>query len=109
MLLAVLLVVAGCAAPVASPANLADAKRDVTAYVESGRYDADQLAQLIRRLPEGTTEFMCHPGFCTGELRGAPTRLKESRRQELDALTSLAVRTALKDANVILGNYRKLQ
>jgi predicted secreted acid phosphatase len=49
--LAVLLVAAGCAAPVASnhlagapPANLADAKRDVTAYVESGRYDADLAA-----------------------------------------------------------------
>ena len=47
-----------------------------------------ELAQLIRDLPEGTTEFMCHPGFCTAELRAARTRLKESRRRELDALTS---------------------
>jgi predicted glycoside hydrolase/deacetylase ChbG (UPF0249 family) len=74
----------------------------------TGRYDALELAKLIRRLPEGSTEFMCHPGFCTDELRGARTRLKESRRQELDALTSSQVRAALEQSNVTLGNYRDL-
>jgi len=73
----------------------------------TGRYDAVALAKLIRGLPEGSTEFMCHPGFCTEELRGARTRLKESRKQELDALTSTQVRAALEEANVTLGNYRE--
>ena len=45
----------------------------------TGRYNAAELAQLIRALPEGSTEFMCHPGICGDELRGARTRLKESR------------------------------
>jgi chitin disaccharide deacetylase len=74
----------------------------------TGRYDAAELAQLIRDLPEGVTEFMCHPGFCTEELQAARTRLKESRRRELDALTSPEVRRALEEAGVKLSGYREL-
>jgi predicted glycoside hydrolase/deacetylase ChbG (UPF0249 family) len=75
----------------------------------TGRYDARELAALIRSLPEGVTEFMCHPGFCTEELRKARTRLKESRRRELDALTSAEVRAALEESNVQLARYRDIQ
>ncbi len=75
----------------------------------TGRYDAAELARLIRRLPEGITEFMCHPGFCTAELRAARTRLKESRRRELDALTSAQVRTALEESNVTLTRYAEIR
>jgi len=75
----------------------------------TGRYDARELAALIRSLPEGVTEFMCHPGFCTDELRNAQTRLKESRRRELDALTSAEVRAALEESNVKLARYRDIR
>lgn len=71
----------------------------------TGRYDAAELAALIRSLPEGVTEFMCHPGFCTDELRATRTRLKESRRRELDALTSPEVRAALEESKVKLTRY----
>jgi len=74
----------------------------------TGRYRAAELSKLIRGLPEGITEFMCHPGFCTDELRGARTRLKESRRQELDALTSAEVRKAIAESGVKLVRYRDL-
>jgi chitin disaccharide deacetylase len=74
----------------------------------TGRYTAEDLARLIRALPDGSTEFMCHPGICGGELRGARTRLKESREQELRALTSPEVRSALAEAGVKLVNYRGL-
>jgi predicted glycoside hydrolase/deacetylase ChbG (UPF0249 family) len=74
-------------------------------FALTGRYDAARLAKLIRRLPEGITEFMCHPGFCTDELESAPTRLKQSRRQELDALTSPEVRAALAESGVILTRF----
>jgi chitin disaccharide deacetylase len=70
--------------------------------------DAASLSNLIRHLPEGTTEFMCHPGLCTDELRAARTRLKESRRRELDALTSPEVRAALQESAVKLTRYRDL-
>ncbi len=77
-------------------------------FALTGRYDAARLAKLIRRLPDGVTEFMCHPGFCGDELAAARTRLKESRRQELDALTSPEVRIALLESNVTLSRYADL-
>jgi predicted glycoside hydrolase/deacetylase ChbG (UPF0249 family) len=77
-------------------------------FAITGRYDAARLAKLIRRLPEGLTEFMCHPGFCTAELERAHTRLKASRRRELDALTSAEVRAALEESNVVLTRYAAL-
>ena len=54
----------------------------------TGNYDAASIggADSIA-LPEGSTEFMCHPGR-TAARSSAPagTRLKESREQELRAL-----------------------
>ncbi len=74
----------------------------------TGNYDAARLAKLIRSLPEGSTEFMCHPGRCGEELRAARTRLKESREQELRALTSPEVREALVQGNVRLAAFPHL-
>jgi chitin disaccharide deacetylase len=74
----------------------------------TGSYDAAELAKLIRGLPQGTTEFMCHPGFCTDELRGVRTRLKESRVQELNALVSPEARKAVEESRVRLVRYRDL-
>jgi chitin disaccharide deacetylase len=74
----------------------------------TGKYRSGDLAALIRALPEGTTEFMCHPGRCGDELREARTRLKDSREIELKALTSPEVRQALVDAGVELASYRDL-
>jgi chitin disaccharide deacetylase len=75
----------------------------------TGNYDAGELARLIRQLPEGVTEFMCHPGFCTEELQAARTRLKESRRRELDALTSAEVRAAIQESGVTLARYEEIR
>jgi len=74
----------------------------------TGRYSAAELAQLIRALPEGSTEFMCHPGICGDELRAASSRLKESRERELRALTSPEVRAALAESGIELVSYRNL-
>ena len=74
----------------------------------TGRYTAAELAALIRALPEGSTEFMCHPGRCGEELRAARTRLKDSREEELRALKSPEVRSALKESGVALCSYREL-
>lgn len=77
-------------------------------FVWTGNYDAADLIRLIRNLPEGSTEFMCHPGILGEELRVAQTRLKESRQQELRALTDIRVREALNENGVVLSNYRHL-
>jgi predicted glycoside hydrolase/deacetylase ChbG (UPF0249 family) len=74
----------------------------------TGRFDAASLVELIRALPDGSTEFMCHPGRCSDELRAARTRLKESREQELRALIAPEVRDALRETGVELTTYRKL-
>jgi predicted glycoside hydrolase/deacetylase ChbG (UPF0249 family) len=74
----------------------------------TGRFRAGELAALIRGLPEGSTEFMCHPGRCTDELMGCATRLKQSREMELEALTSPEVRRAIEDSGVQLVRYRDL-
>ncbi|HXM40033.1 MAG TPA: ChbG/HpnK family deacetylase [Bryobacteraceae bacterium] len=74
----------------------------------TGRFRAPELAQLIRELPEGVTEFMCHPGYCGDDLRRAHTRLKESREREMEALAAPEVRAALAEAGVELVNYRML-
>jgi predicted glycoside hydrolase/deacetylase ChbG (UPF0249 family) len=75
----------------------------------TGRYRSGDLVQLIRALPEGVTEFMCHPGRLGDELRAARTRLKESREEELRALTAPEVRAALADARVSLTTFRDLR
>ncbi len=74
----------------------------------TGDYTTRDVVALIHALPEGSTEFMCHPGRCTDELRSAKTRLKESRERELQALTSKDVRAALSEVRVELANYRSL-
>jgi chitin disaccharide deacetylase len=75
----------------------------------TGKFDASDVAALIRSLPEGSTEFMCHPGVCTVELRAQRTRLKESREAELRALTSPEVRDALRESGVELATFSSLE
>jgi predicted glycoside hydrolase/deacetylase ChbG (UPF0249 family) len=65
------------------------------------------LIDLLERLPEGLTEFMCHPGKLGPELRAAATRLKESREIELAALVSPEVRSAIDRRGIELVNYRR--
>jgi predicted glycoside hydrolase/deacetylase ChbG (UPF0249 family) len=74
----------------------------------TGRLDTEALVDLIRRLPEGSTELMCHPGYARAELGAARTRLKESRELELKALKSPEVRRAIQVSGTRLVNYRSL-
>lgn len=74
----------------------------------TGRFRAAQLVQLFGVLPEGSTELMCHPGRCGPDLRNAPTRLKESRQHELEALIAPEVREALGQNSIQLVSYRDL-
>lgn len=74
----------------------------------TGRFRTDELIQLIRGLPDGLTELMCHPGRCRDDLRKARTRLKESREQELQALIAPETKEALTACGVRAVNYRIL-
>jgi predicted glycoside hydrolase/deacetylase ChbG (UPF0249 family) len=74
----------------------------------TGHLRTQELIQLLSQLPPGSTEFMTHPGHCTGELRGSPTRLKESREAELNALTAPQTKAAIETLGIRLANYRCL-
>lgn len=73
----------------------------------TGRLSAENVVHLLRNLPEGYTEFMVHPGYCTDELRAARTRLKESREAELRALTDPRVKEALREYGIELTPYSR--
>ena len=75
----------------------------------TGRLRTAELVQLLELVPEGTTELMCHPGRCGAALRQAPTRLKESREEELEALMSAEARAALERNGIDLVNYEGLE
>jgi predicted glycoside hydrolase/deacetylase ChbG (UPF0249 family) len=77
-------------------------------FALTGYLDEARLLELIERLPEGSTELMCHPGFCRDQLKASRTRLKESREIELRALTSERVRSALGARGIRLVNYGEL-
>jgi predicted glycoside hydrolase/deacetylase ChbG (UPF0249 family) len=75
----------------------------------TGRFRTVELVELLAALPEGSTELMCHPGRCGEALRHAPTRLKESREHELEALVAPEVRQALERNRIELVSYGGLE
>ncbi len=52
----------------------------------TGSMKAETLRQIIKAIPEGIWELVCHPGYCDSSLRAAGTRLLESREIEREAL-----------------------
>jgi len=58
----------------------------------TGSLTEASFAAALESLRDGTTEFMCHPGYLGPELTNAATRLKQSRVLELEALVSPRIR-----------------
>jgi chitin disaccharide deacetylase len=74
----------------------------------TGLLDAEAIACVLARLPEGTTELMCHPAVYDEELERADTRLKQSRSRELDALIDPHVLRCIGEQGVQLISFREL-
>jgi hopanoid biosynthesis associated protein HpnK len=74
----------------------------------TGKLDQRMLVQILRALPEGTWELVCHPGYSDGELRAAGTRLTTSREIELTALTAQETKEVLKRQKIELISYAEL-
>lgn len=74
----------------------------------TGHLKSEALQHLIKTLPDGTSEIMCHPGVCDAELEQSSTRLKKQREAELDALTDPAILQTIQEQNVHLVPYREL-
>jgi predicted glycoside hydrolase/deacetylase ChbG (UPF0249 family) len=76
-----------------------------TGFGITGTLNGESLVETLESLPPGLTEFMCHPGRLGAELRGAATRLKESREIELTALLSPETRRIIEQRGIELVNY----
>jgi hopanoid biosynthesis associated protein HpnK len=74
----------------------------------TGALDGQLLTRIIERLPEGTWELVCHPGYNDAQLQAARTRLRESRAQELQLLTAPATLELLTRHSIGLISYRQL-
>jgi predicted glycoside hydrolase/deacetylase ChbG (UPF0249 family) len=74
----------------------------------TGVLDLDLFATIADAIPEGTWEFVCHPGYNDEDLKGVRTRLRQSREQELEVLTSDEAKSALRRRGVELISYHEL-
>jgi len=77
--------------------------------VATGALDDRLIHFILGTLPEGTWEFVTHPGYNDADLQDIPTRLRESRELELGVLTSAATRCLLDQRDIQLISYRDLQ
>jgi hopanoid biosynthesis associated protein HpnK len=76
--------------------------------VATGALDQRLFEAIVGSIPEGTWEFVCHPGYNDAELSTVRTRLRDSRLQELQVLTSEAAHSALRRHGVELISWRHL-
>ena len=74
----------------------------------TGILDLKLFSKIVDNIPEGTWEFVCHPGYNDAELDKVRTRLRQSRAQELELLTSPEAREALQRRGIELISYREL-
>ena len=76
--------------------------------VVTGALDERLFRAIAAIVPEGTWEFVCHPGYNDAELQQANTRLRESRETELRVLTMPEARQLLEAEGIALISYREL-
>ena len=74
--------------------------------ISTGALDERLFHSVLRSLPPGTWEFVCHPGYNDADLQKVQTRLRESRAEELRILTSSKAREVAVDAGVELISYQ---
>jgi len=77
--------------------------------VSTGALDLQLFRAIIGCVPEGTWELCCHPGYNDADLAQVRTRLRKSRDQEREVLTSNAARKVLEEHNIQLISYWDLQ
>lgn len=74
----------------------------------TGMLDETLFQAIARNIPDGTWEFVCHPGYNDSDLAAANTRLRDSREIELRVLTLSAAREVLAQEGIELISYRDL-
>jgi predicted glycoside hydrolase/deacetylase ChbG (UPF0249 family) len=72
---------------------------------QTGELTRQGLECLLKSLPEGTTELMCHPGYADEALEKTATRLQASRQKELEILTDTGIRNLVASQGIRLIDY----
>jgi chitin disaccharide deacetylase len=72
---------------------------------QTGELTREGVLRLLEILPEGTTEFMCHPGYADAELAKSATRLQTSRQTEVEILTDMGIRNVVASQGIRLIDY----
>jgi len=72
---------------------------------QTGELTREGVERLLRSLPEGTTEFMVHPGYLDDQLKKSATRLRQSREEELLILTDTGIRNLVASEGIRLIDY----
>lgn len=73
---------------------------------QTGVLTHEGVEQLLKNLPEGTTELMSHPGYVDEDLRRSATRLQGSRQTELEILTDARIRKLVATQGIRLISYQ---
>ena len=76
--------------------------------VVTGALDEKLFRAIAAVVPDGTWEFVCHPGYNDNDLKAASTRLRESREIELRVLTMPEARDLMSKESISLISYREL-
>ncbi len=74
----------------------------------TGTLDAATLDAILKKMPEGRWEMVCHPAYLDAELRATRTRLLASREVEVGALLATLSRDAGGYADVQRIHYGDL-
>lgn len=77
----------------------------VTGAPRPERVTSRHLLEVLKDLPEGVSELMCHPGYITPDLKSSYTKQRE---MELEALTDPRVKEAIRKEGIKLINWSQL-
>jgi chitin disaccharide deacetylase len=76
--------------------------------VVTGALDEELFRAIAAVIPDGTWEFVCHPGYNDDDLKSAKTRLRQSRETELHVLTMPEAGELLLSQGIALISYNDL-
>ena len=80
----------------------------VGVIVTGARHYAARLREIRDRLPDGTWELVCHPGYMDSQLASAKTILRASRQEEMSALLTELHADRLSTCGITLADFEDL-
>jgi predicted glycoside hydrolase/deacetylase ChbG (UPF0249 family) len=76
--------------------------------IATGALDQKLFNAIIGSIPEGTWEFVCHPGYNNVDLDSIATRLRSSRDAERNVLTAPESKRQIESRGIQLISYAEL-